>query len=112
MAPAFDDSTIYLLGGIRLVGKRWPDGVSVNNVIGFEPRYNRWRTFRSMPQARGSGAAAVVGNELHFVGGGTFKPGKYFVQVSMRTQFHVCETHTCMHDTLTSLTSAGELHGS
>lgn len=66
-AATVDDGqgNIYLLGGY--LGDH--PGPSTNQVWKYSIATNTWSAGPSLPEARGAGAAARIGNQIHFFGG-------------------------------------------
>ena len=73
---------IYLVGGITVdADKEWPNAQSVDTVYVYHTSTNTWSTdlFPPIPADRGGGGAVVIGDRLHFFGGGTYRAGSDFV---------------------------------
>jgi N-acetylneuraminic acid mutarotase len=58
-------NTIWLVGGF--VGDN--PGPGTAHVWRYYPRTNTWKRGPNLPAARGAGAAAIIGHQLHFFGG-------------------------------------------
>lgn len=82
---AVDDQNgiIHLVGGLQLsAGLVWPNARAVASVLSFSTKDNAWLPHNSLPALpapRGAGAAAILGRQLHFFGGGSFQAGSDFV---------------------------------
>jgi N-acetylneuraminic acid mutarotase len=65
---ATDGRYVYLAGGYIC-----PPGVSqvfgTTHVWRYDTQTNQWTAFTALPAARGAGSLAIVGSQLHFVGG-------------------------------------------
>ena len=64
-AAATAGTSVWIIGGF--VGN-WP-GVVTNAVQVYDTQMDTWRLGPPLPQQRGSGAAALLGRQLHFFGG-------------------------------------------
>lgn len=52
----------------------WPDAFSIPNVWAFDLTSYSWSELPDLPDHRAGGGAAVLGNQLHFFGGGQSRP--------------------------------------
>lgn len=69
---------VYRIGGFTAENAEGEDQklVSQSSVARFRPGTKNWETFPSLPQARSSHDAAVVGDTIYVVGGWAMKDGK------------------------------------
>ena len=57
-------------------GDSWPIARSVTTSLAYHMPTDSWEALPDLPADRASGGAAVIGHDLHFVGGGRFLPGR------------------------------------
>jgi N-acetylneuraminic acid mutarotase len=62
-----DGNSFILLGGVAAEGTDQTHAVT--DAYRYDTITKQWSTFPALPQARGSGTAALVGRKLHFIGG-------------------------------------------
>jgi N-acetylneuraminic acid mutarotase len=68
LGHASDDRYVYLAGGYR-TNANGNQTFAVDTVYQYDTQTNTWANLPSLPAARGAGALALVGRELHYYGG-------------------------------------------
>jgi N-acetylneuraminic acid mutarotase len=66
---AADDRYIYLVGGYPEKPAPGTQFFATTTVYRYDTQNDTWRTIQSLPAARGSGSAVLVGRTLHYFGG-------------------------------------------
>eukprot|EP00039_Didymoeca_costata_P020878 m.342734 g.342734 ORF g.342734 m.342734 type:complete len:497 (-) comp21759_c0_seq1:188-1678(-) len=70
---------VYLCGGLSLdEGSHWPNAGIVSKVWSYNTVNDTWSFLPDLPEARAGGACVVVGDYLHFMGGGFYEDGLRF----------------------------------